>query len=242
MRFDRLAFLVFVSSLVFSPLSFASECYEKSSSFDKEGDAYFDTLSLNKTERAKNIPDAIKNYLKFIDNIEAVWKGYTNSYFCTGPDRAPKKRNTDATVTYQPKLQSNKTFQQIFERFVKKDGVTRRETLEIANMESKGIPNEKYFVVLEVSDEKLVMQSKYRVSVINTLSVNNRFRLNNTQTLNNAQSLNNALTRKNSLFREELLTFKLSKERDRLTIQNTLYQSGRLLTDEVLYLTIDRRR
>jgi len=195
-------------SLVYAPFSYGLDCLSKSPSFNKEGDTYFDSLSFDKSERAKNEPEYINKYIAFMRQVNGTWKGSSDKFVCYGSDKKQRKEHEIASVTYKANMSSNKSARHIFDRYLVKDKILKQEKILMADMSiNKKDKNKEFYVILNAAKDKLALQKKYR------LVLNDR-----------------------AYFRENLLIFLLSKDKRKLTIFKSMYQFGVLVESETLEL------
>lgn len=90
------------SMLIYTNAVTAMECYEKSPNLIILKDKYFDIDSV------KTLSDEEKSKLNSLfDRIQGEWKGESTYTECTGPDRDPRKKSTNATITVKIKSNSN---------------------------------------------------------------------------------------------------------------------------------------
>jgi len=220
--------IYFVLLLVSTPIVYAQSCFEKSESFKEEKDKYVGKHSYDETsERAKNTREKVSAYLNFMDIAEGDWKGTAIKFECFGSDRNPRKKFEKNVVKYNNKLFSDKSNRQKFERRTFDTKIIRSENLDISAMLPAAIPRKKqFYVILDVNEKNLVLQSRYG------------FRIN--------RSISNAPRGGGTVgvyvYRESLLTYTLSEDNKKLNIKKDLYQFGVLVESEKLKLRLERKR
>jgi hypothetical protein len=83
----QLQTILFLFAIIFLPSAHALSCYEKSSSFAKLGDDYFN-LDNNLTVNSKDRKAAAS----IVKNLRGKWQGTIVETECKGPDREPEEK------------------------------------------------------------------------------------------------------------------------------------------------------
>ncbi len=128
----------------------ALDCYAPSPNLTTFGDAYYDL------ENTSVLPDETKNKINtFFGALAGQWKGNAQAIECSGPDRAPQIKSSDATITARARIDSVMGLSVNANKHYVQENIKKSELLAL-------LGNSAVFNVELAGDHHLVFSEKYR--------------------------------------------------------------------------------
>lgn len=128
----------------------ALDCYAPSPNLTTFGDAYYDL------ENTSVLSDETKNKINtFFGALAGQWKGNAQAIECSGPDRAPQIKSSDATITARARIDSVMGLSVNANKHYVQENIKKSELLAL-------LGNSAVFNVELAGDHHLVFSEKYR--------------------------------------------------------------------------------
>lgn len=128
----------------------AVDCYAPSPNLSAFGDAYFDL------ENTSDLSNETKNKINtFFGSLAGQWKGNAYAIECSGPDRSPQIKSSDAIINAKAHLDSVMRLSVSANKHYVQENIKKSELLAL-------LGNAAVFNVEFADDQHLVFSEKYR--------------------------------------------------------------------------------